>query len=338
MELNRRNAFAIGLGAAAAAVVDKAQAQSFANRFRAAPPPPALQAQLGPLADLIGTWVGHGFSLVALPTNVHDQPPPSLPFLLKLNNTMETLAFTPIGGQIPNRGSGQQPDISFLGLHYLQQISDAVTSGGMHVEPGLWLNLPISQSPNEPPMLARLGTIPHGDALLAQGNLINNGLPLPGGPKIDPIDSTPFTLNAATGARQNDTNPTYLDPYKNPKNLQPGVTPAIVSNPNLVLLDVVKPQTIQSTTVLAVNANPVGGINGTPISPPLIVGNIGNIPFVTTNANANSFSTIFWIEAVEDPSGPPGTTFLQLQYTQTVILEFSGLKWPHIAVATLVKQ
>jgi hypothetical protein len=33
-----------------------------------------------------------------------------------------------------------------------------------------------------------------------------------------------------------------------------------------------------------------------------------------------------------------GTRFLQLQYSQTVILDFFGLNWPHIAVATLVKQ
>jgi hypothetical protein len=52
-------------------VADKAQAQvqSFANRFRAAPPPPALQAQLGPLADLIGTWVEKGLAEVDLEIN-----------------------------------------------------------------------------------------------------------------------------------------------------------------------------------------------------------------------------------------------------------------------------
>ena len=29
--------------------------------------------------------------------------------------------------------------------------------------------------------------------------------------------------------------------------------------------------------------------------------------------------------------------FLQLQYTQTVILNFDGLSWPHVSVATLRK-
>jgi hypothetical protein len=28
---------------------------------------------------------------------------------------------------------------------------------------------------------------------------------------------------------------------------------------------------------------------------------------------------------------------LQLQYTQTVMLEFDGIRWPHISVGTLTK-
>ena len=43
-------------------------------------------------------------------------------------------------------------------------------------------------------------------------------------------------------------------------------------------------------------------------------------------------TAIFWIETVKNPDG---TTFLQLQYTQRVLLVFNGLVWPHISVATL---
>ncbi len=60
-----------------------------------------------------------------------------------------------------------------------------------------------------------------------------------------------------------------------------------------------------------------------------------NIPFVTRNANATQMDAIFWIETVKQPDG---TETLQLQYTQTVILNFLGIDWPHISVATLVKQ
>ena len=54
---------------------------------------------LGPLADLAGTWVGAGFNLISLPD--FDSTPPSTgpkPFRLKLNATREILQFTPIGG------------------------------------------------------------------------------------------------------------------------------------------------------------------------------------------------------------------------------------------------
>jgi hypothetical protein len=295
--------------------------------FRASAPPASVLAQLGPLADLPGTWVGNGFNLISLPDKQDNKT-----FRLKLNATRETLSFTPIGGPIPNRGSAQD-DIAFLGLHYLQQVSDAVTNEGMHVEPGLWLNLPMTTAPQQQATVARLGTIPHGDSLLAQGRFLT----VDGGPKIDPVDSTPFTLDTTTGARKNDTNPAYLAPFTSTP-LPPGIPVGSIANPNLLLSNAIKGQKIVKTVVMFVSATPVGGINGTPIVPPSKpndVGGIVNIPFVVTNANANSFSAIFWIETIENSDG---TQFLQLQYTQTVILDFSGLKWPHIAVATLVKQ
>ena len=60
-----------------------------------------------------------------------------------------------------------------------------------------------------------------------------------------------------------------------------------------------------------------------------------NIPFLDSNAQATQFDAIFWIEKVLQPDG---SHFMQLQYTQTVILSFLGISWPHISVATLVKQ
>lgn len=62
---------------------------------------------------------------------------------------------------------------------------------------------------------------------------------------------------------------------------------------------------------------------------------IQNIPFVVTNANADAMTAIFWIEEVEHPDCYG--TFLQLQYTQTVMLQFLNIDWPHISVATLTK-
>ena len=253
-------------------------------------------------------------------------------FRLKLNSTHEILSFTSIGAPIPNRGSAQD-DIAFLGLHYFQQVSDAVTNEGLHVELGLWLNLPSTTAPQQPATVARLGSVPHGNSLLAQGR----SLVTDGGPQINPVDPTPFTLDAMTGARQNTTNPTYLAPFVFTI-LPPRIPLGATTNPNLVLSEAIRGQNIVRTVVLPVNATPVGGINDTPASPPSKLNDVGgivNIPFIVANANVSSFSAIFWIETVQNLDG---TQFLQLQYTQTVILDFLGLKWPHVSVATLVKQ
>jgi hypothetical protein len=57
--------------------------------------------------------------------------------------------------------------------------------------------------------------------------------------------------------------------------------------------------------------------------------------FITDNAEAVSLDATFWIETVQDADG---AQFLQLQYTQKVVLRFLNIDWPHISVATLVKR
>lgn len=54
------------------------------------------------------------------------------------------------------------------------------------------------------------------------------------------------------------------------------------------------------------------------------------------NAKAAEVDATFWIETVAGAHGQPDT--LQLQYTQLVQLDFNGLRWPHVTVATLHKQ
>jgi len=316
------------------------------SEFRASAPSSAIQEQLGPLAELPGTWTGKGFNLISLPL-----PPPRDPdgsiFRLKLNAIHETLTFAPTG-VIPNRGF-IQPNISYFGLHYLQQIHDAETDEGLHIEPGLWLNLPaVSTDPSIPPWnwtVARLGTIPHGDALFAQGpyKTIPNEVDKTGEPFIGTIDPTPFTLDA-TGARQNLTDDRHLAPFKT-ATPPLGISKDAITNPNKILSDAIEGQNIVESVVLAISAVPVGNIDLGDVDPvlkeppfprnPNNNGNIMNIPFVVANANANSFAAIFWIETVQMSDG---SKFMQLQYTQTVILEFNGVHWPHISVATLIKR
>jgi hypothetical protein len=69
-------------------------------------------------------------------------------------------------------------------------------------------------------------------------------------------------------------------------------------------------------------------------------GGIENIPFLQTNADVGAVFATFWIEEISAPS-----QFLQLQYVQTVFLNFpvlggnpsNLLSWPHVSVATLQK-
>jgi len=99
--------------------------------LRASAPAPIVLSDLGPLAGLAGTWVGHGYNLIAVPAQTNL-------FRLILNATNDHLTFTPIGGAVPNRGS-EQADIFVHGLTYLQQVSDSQTSAALHIEPGIWI-------------------------------------------------------------------------------------------------------------------------------------------------------------------------------------------------------
>lgn len=53
------------------------------------------------------------------------------------------------------------------------------------------------------------------------------------------------------------------------------------------------------------------------------------------NAKAVEVDAIFWIETVAGSYGEMDK--LQLQYSQLVQLDFNGLRWPHVSVATLQK-
>jgi len=69
-------------------------------------------------------------------------------------------------------------------------------------------------------------------------------------------------------------------------------------------------------------------------------GGTSNIAFLQgagggPNANTAEVDATFWIEIVREANG---AIKHQLQYSQTVLLNFNGLSWPHVTVATLVKQ
>jgi hypothetical protein len=282
---------------------------------------------LGPLAALPGTWVGTGFNTIWRP----HFPADNQDRFLELNLTSETLEFEAIPGAIPNRGLAQA-DIEMFGVHYLQQISDSSLSAGIHLEPGIWATVPKTTAPKEPPTVVRMASIPHGTALLAQGKAFS----ISGPPAIEDTDIIPFSTGdrSARGSFANaeqafpELNLAKKTKFRQPSNAstEPGITQAMVKNPNRVLKKAIAHQNIVNTVVLRVEA-----ANRHPQS-----AGTANTFFLTENASANRVTATFWIETVK--KAHTSGHFLQLQYTQTVMLDFNGLRWPHVSVATLRKK
>jgi hypothetical protein len=302
------------------------------------------QVDFGILAKLPGRWVGQGFNLIARPNLQGNPASPTNPvFFLELNATQETLEFTAIGGDVPNRGS-IEVTAELHAIHYLQSVTDVVAMTAIHKEPGLWVHVPANAEGGE--SYVRLATIPHGDSLLAQSSFFTT---VNGGPVIKPVNSFPFPITDPVPALNADpANPLgapYINPYLNPVEgpngnafpasaLPSGLNPAnTIKDPTQVLLAQIADQSIASTDVIAISTTPPGGIV--------------NIPFVAKNANAVQMDAIFWIETVnKDPNVIPGggagqdpkSQFFQLQYVQRVILDFNNIHWPHVSVATLIKE
>jgi len=279
-------------------------------------PFPDVASPLGPLADLAGTWTGRGFNMIWRPNHASGQD-----HFLELNVTSEQLEFSPVSGSIPNRGL-LQPDISMFGLTYLQQISDANLKAGLHIEPGLWLAVPQTSNPSEAPTVARLAAIPHGTAIVAQGTASTKA----GAPAIPNTSIRPFTIGQPLALIEfPEETLTTASSFRTAGAGLTSVTQAMVSNPNSFLQAAIAGQHIQETTTLHVTTGdaPVPG------------GGTANTAFLKggaqgPNAVSVSVNATFWLETIE---GTPAVH--QLQYAQTVLLNFNGISWPHITIATL---
>ncbi|MEA2196261.1 MAG: hypothetical protein QOJ25_312 [Solirubrobacteraceae bacterium] len=286
---------------------------------------------LGPLAQLPGTWTGHGFNTIWRP---HHPDSPQDRFL-ELNLTTETIVFTKINGAIPNRGL-LMPDINMFGITYMQQISETSSGAGLHIEPGIWANVPSTSNPNEPTTVVRMASIPHGTVILAQGTTQF----LEGGPPNIPSNNIiPFGIGSPAPANSDFANGEQEFPELNLsiptafRHASPGVTQAMVKNPNSVLQAVIQGKPMKNRTFIEISTthNPIKG-GGTANTAFLAAGS--NPP--GGNANAVEVDATFWIQTLPGTGGQPD--ILQLQYTQLVQLDFNGLRWPHVTVATLQKQ
>jgi hypothetical protein len=282
--------------------------------------PAALADPLGALAGLAGNWAGQGFNVIWRP---HPLKPSGQDRFLELNVTSEQLDFGPALRGIPNRGL-LQPNMSLAGLNYLQQISDANTNTKQHFEPGLWVTVPPTSDPHEARTVARLASIPHGTAIVLQGTAHAAA----GGPSIPDVSIKPFTIGHPAQTinfpEQTLATPTQ---FRTSGAGLTGITQQMVNNPNSVLRAAPSPQ-ITTTTTLQVSSRDAS----------LPGGGTANIAFLQggadgPNAVAVRVTATFWLETLQADTEPR-----RLQYSQLVLLNFNGLSWPHVTVATLQKQ
>jgi hypothetical protein len=365
--------------------------------------------QLGPLANLVGSWSGPGFNAIWRPDNIQPPANSAIHRFLELNLTTDSFDFHVIPGAVPNRGFNTQADLDLYGLHYLQRTRDAdpppfSTAGqALHIEPGLFMNVPGSEANSEQATIVRMGSIPHGTTVLMQGP--NPGAEVTSGAPTIPVMAPfanfpgvqPFSTTAGLGIQPISIAPTntavtppviYGEEHVVPENQNTAGDSAFpgsqsngpyspefqgfVNDPNSVLRDAIAGQTILGFIEINLTAPGVGqGIENIPFlgipnmdySPATADANttsaVDTDPCVATdtpNAFVFSAQSTFWIEFVEipfalPPVGPaapqPGpivkavepffgqNTFLQLQYSQLVILVFNNILWPHVTVATM---
>jgi hypothetical protein len=305
---------------------------------------------LGDLMQLPGTWgnlpdvPGHGWNMIALPYKMPgntvnpNAPTQNSVFRLLLNQYNETLTFSTVDDGVPNRGAALanvfDADQHVAALQYIQHIEQIAAvdfpvtpntndtpkgAKAIHHEPGLFLH--IQSQTDGGPDIARLGTIPHGDAVLALGH----GVMTSGPPSFDNIgDFSPLPIGVDADV---DNNP-YLAPYKNFKT-SPFQGLFDPTNPLALLKAAISGIAIAQTTTIVLDTT-------------LTTGGINNIPFVVKQANATAMRAIFWIEQLAAPDARGDQQFL-LQYAQRVLLDFFPvgspsvglIRWPHISINTM---
>jgi hypothetical protein len=246
---------------------------------------------------------------------------------------------------------------------------------GIHFEPGLWMAVPSTTDPAEGATLVRMASIPHGTTIVAQGKSATiTGKPDIKAIDITPFligqpnAIQPFNSQTATKDKEARI-PQDLSSF-----VKAGtITQAMLTDPTTLLRHHIAAQTITSTTVITISTAPAAPLFGGGTDNIAFL--LGGKKAAKPNAQAIKMEAVFWIETVEfsievpvfTPGQPPLTIaaeagaagepvpdFLvnppvaitaprtikvsahQIQYAQQVFLDFNGLTWPHVSVATLV--
>jgi hypothetical protein len=167
------------------------------------------------------TFKGQGFNTIFRPRSDHPLEGKGVKGHtndndLQLNLTVETIAFGPAIGRVPNRGLKAQDDILLGGITYMDSVIDVTNEAtgkgdlkngaGIHVEPGIWMAVPGGKNSGAPEkILCRMASIPHGATINAQG-LQPSLTPIPGARPLVRSDITPFDVgNEKTGKHRFDS-------------------------------------------------------------------------------------------------------------------------------------
>ena len=247
---------------------------------------------------------------------------------------------------------------------------------GIHFEPGIWLAVPATTAPAEGVTVARMASIPHGTTVEAQGTSSTSaGKPTIPAVDITPfvINSNPKRKVTFPSQTATDDKTLRIPQDLSPFITAGTITPDMLADPNTLLRNHIASQTITYTTTILISSDPASPLFGGGTDNIAFL--LGDPTASNPNAQTVSMDAAFWIETVEytlevpvfEPGHPPLVIhaptgaegqpvpkFLvnppaavrapryitvqttQIQYSQQVFLNFKGLTWPHVSVATLV--
>ncbi|TVY68040.1 hypothetical protein Focb16_v002161 [Fusarium oxysporum f. sp. cubense] len=295
--------------------------------------------------------------------------------LLQLNLTGETQVFSKLLEHVPNRGLFDQADIDLIGLPYTQSIVDAMPNPdgtvpekppNIHFEPGLWMRVPqVEDMPELAASFCRIGSIPHGTTINAQG--FRHAITSKDAPDIDPTDITPLLIEQV-GI------PPINEPHKTATELEIVDDPNTILRQANEGKDIIE-NTMSIVSTYAPPGAFGGGTSniGFNIGSDERKKTGASREKKSGNANAVDVTAQYWVSKIRaevelDPSmrvgqkvspasqGPRDAVpefyidneveippckktvtvaYTQIQYSQMVMLDFNGIKWPHVTVATL---
>jgi hypothetical protein len=293
----------------------------------------------GPLSAFTGDYGGiqsSGLNAIFRPNSAVTPTllptPVTSPNILQLSRIRESLRFLNTPGLLGvpvNRGSGNQGDIALVPIFYDQYVEDtaipdtpanlSIGAAIIHQEVGMWVLQPATD--DEAASVVRQGSIAHGASFVAEGTYTT----IQGQPTIPAVSMVPFMTDTGqpvsmpslqAGAQGTARLPQDLTSF-----IKAGtITQAILDDPNTLLRSVVTPQKIITTTVVAVDTG-----NGGP----------SNTRFLKENALCTRMRATFYIETLD--LGILGQ-WPQIQYFQEVFLQFGGITYPHVTVATLTRD